>query len=125
MLDRRHRPFFIFGAGHRPKFIYADGALRRWSAGDLVESFAAAEVHLDAAAYAVTLADRRGRVTRIVEDEAGIRLEAPAGGRCLTDTPVRLPDFAGHRHRDRLRILHHEILVNVGGRPAAAELPRL
>ncbi len=59
--------------------------------------------------------DREGQEVRIAEDESGVWIEEKERRTLVEGTraPVRLPRFDEHRYASILRVLHHEILINV------------
>jgi len=65
--------------------------------------------------YSVVITTTNGQEVRIVEDEDGVWIEEEGRRQALpgTQAPVRLPVFVGHRYASILRVLHHEILINV------------
>ena len=63
----------------------------------------------------MVMTTRSGSRVLLAEDERGVWCEE-AGNRQLlegTSHPVRLPTFAEHRYGSIVRVLHHEILMNV------------
>lgn len=112
------KPFFLFGMGAREKLFYRNGALVSCSDGSAVFQTETLGETILAPEYTVRMETKKGVVT-VIEDEAGVHLTEETGAhRTLTASPVRLPDFAGHPYRDALRILHHDILINIiGGKP--------
>ena len=112
--------FFLFGMGPRPKFLYRDGMLLDAPAGRPARRWAVKSQTILPADYAVVLTTDEDRTVSIREDEGGVWVEEAGRRECLrgTDRPVRLPAFAEHRYPQVMRVLHHELLVNViDGRP--------
>ncbi len=111
-------PFFIFGQGHRRKFLYKQGRLVDLLSGASLFDINASSEVIDAPAYTVSLqSGRRERIT-IREDESSIILKRDSYSEILDDSPVSLPSFRDHPYKHLLRILHHEILINiVDGQP--------
>jgi inosine-uridine nucleoside N-ribohydrolase len=113
-------PFFQFGMGQRAKFLYKGGALLDALTGREIRRWEGSEALIVPPAYSVLLTLPNGGQVRIREDERAVWIEE-GGRRSLlegTDAPLRLPEFAGHRYASILRVLHHEILINViGGLP--------
>lgn len=105
--------FFIFGVGARDKFLYREGKLSDALTGEVIFSEDVAQEVVNAPAYTVRFTTTKGEVVVIREDEHGILLERDDDVRCVSESPVNLPTFEGHPHEDTLRVLHHEILVNV------------
>ena len=113
MIDLSHVPYFVFGCGERPKYLCLPGGLWAVTQGRFVVEFAPGSLRIDPPAYTVTAADASGTDLRILEDEDGLWLDRGHGKESLSVSPVNLPIFEGHRHRDLLRVLHHEILTNI------------
>lgn len=112
--------FFQFGMGDRRKLIYKDGALTDGRTGAVVRRWPAAEATILPPAYTVSLALPNGGRVAVVEDARGVWVDS--GGRRValagTERPVALPAFAEYRYPSVLRVLHHEVLMNVvDGRP--------
>ena len=105
-------PFFLFGMGDRPKLIYRDGVLYAYTTYEELYRWQVREETVLPAEYTVILATEAGEV-RVSEDARGVWLTQGGETRCLAASALRLPSFAGHPHRDVLRILHHEILINI------------
>jgi hypothetical protein len=111
-------PFFLFGAGDRPKLIYRRGRLTDAFTGRVLLDCEPAEEAIIPAACRVDLTTRGGERVTIHEEEGGLYLARAGSVEALSEAPVRMPSFEGHPQRETLRVLHHEILVNiVGGVP--------
>lgn len=118
MIDLAHDPFFIFGCGSRPKFLCTAQGLKAVATDQVVAEFKSGSLVVSAAEYSVAAQDAQGNPVHIAEDEDGIWLTRNGQRECLADNPVSLPSFDEHRYRDRLRVLHNEILTNIhDGRP--------
>ena len=65
--------------------------------------------------YLVCLITTDGRVVQIREDEQAVWIHENGRRRAVegTEKPLRLPVFANHQYASVLRVLHHEILINV------------
>lgn len=114
MLDLPNPRFFLFGMGQRPKLLYRSGTLYDALSGQVVHRFAIRSERIVPAEYRVEWVGADGTPGAICEDERGIWLEhrfqrTPLG----TCARVRLPRFENFPHAPLLRVLHHEILVNV------------
>src|SRR5512133_3320616 len=115
-------PFFQFGMGLRTKYLFKQGQLLNAVTGQVVRSWDATNTTIIPSAYSVAISTRSGSRILILEDEQGVWCEE-AGARQLvegTAHPVRLPTFVENRYGSILRVLHHEILMNV---TAAGPLP--
>ena len=105
-------PFFLFGMGDREKFMYKSGALYSLPEHKLVfDAGTVRDEQILPDQYTVILDN--GRVV-IREDAHGVHLN----DRCLSASALTLPDFSNNQHPELLRILHHEILINIiDGKP--------
>jgi hypothetical protein len=115
--------YFLLGCGARQKLLYRGGELLDARSGALLKkwSVTSAEIRPQDLTVSLTVA---GSVTPVVisEDEQGVWLNEGGTRTSLTAAPVKLPTFIDGK-RDAttaalLRILHHEILLNVvDGKP--------
>jgi hypothetical protein len=109
--------FFLFGMGPRPKFIYRAGELVEWPSGHVLRKWNVRQETIVPPSYAVSLKTAGGPV-RIYENETGLFIDENGKRTTLATGKVRLPGFAGEPYPNILRVLHHEILVNiVDGKP--------
>jgi hypothetical protein len=108
-------PFFQFGMGLRRKLLFKGGVLRDARTGVEIQRWDAKHAVTVPPEYLVRLSTGDGRAVAIREDETAVWIEENSGRVALAGTraPLRLPDFAGHRYASILRVLHHEILINV------------
>ena len=110
-------PFFLFGMGRRDKFIYQNGQLTAYPSMQTVFRRTVLREEIIPGEYTVRLVTPQGESV-IREDEQGVRWEENGHTVRLTEGPLCLPSFAQYRYREALRILHHEICINiVDGRP--------
>lgn len=107
--------FFLFGMGNRTKYIYKDYLLRNLDNGETMMSFESVvsdSIVPDDYTVVVTMSDS---VMRIIEDEDGVRVLGPHS-ECLlngTSSKVALPEFNGFVYDRLLKVLHHELLINI------------
>nr|NIR00221.1 hypothetical protein [Gemmatimonadales bacterium] len=59
------------------------------------------------------LHSREGGRIVIREDQEGLWLEEAGEVTALGRSPVSLPAFEGHPQAQLLRVLHHELLINI------------
>ena len=113
-------PFFQFGMGMRTKQLFRNGALRDPVTGTILRQWDATNTIIVPPEYAVFMATRSGGSVRVFEDEQGVWIDEQ-GRKALvegTSRKLHLPAFEGHRYGSILRVLHHEILINlIEGRP--------
>ena len=107
--------FFQFGMGSRKKYLFKDGLLIDAVTGTVERRWDATNTMILPAEYAVFIATRSGTRVRIFEDEHGVWLEEGGHGHRLeaTESKVILPAFDGFRYSSILRVLHHEVLINI------------
>ncbi len=105
--------FFLFGMGDRRKLIYKDGQLKDAVSGETLRKWPVKRELILPDDYTVELETTDGRQVRIREDEAGVYLREKDRDEPLTESPLKLPTFAGHPYGPVLRVLHHEILINI------------
>lgn len=112
--------FFLFGMAGRTKLLYKSGALIDAVNGRTLHQWPVRSEVIVPPDYCVFIATTNAQRIGVVEDEQAVWIEengrrTPVSG---TQTPVRLPTFAGRRYPQILRVLHQELLVNViQGRP--------
>ncbi len=107
--------FFLFGMGDRPKLIYKDGVLYAYPGYEIVRRWQVDNELILPAEYSVLLND--GDV-RIYENESGVYLTENGQTEKLSGSALALPSFEGHPFRELLRILNHEVLINIiDGKP--------
>lgn len=111
--------FFLFGMGDRRKLFYRDGALRDARTGELLHQWAVKRERIVPPAYTVALETTDGKAVTIVEDEAGVWLTEGKTRRVpLSQSRLKLPDFRGKTYAPILKVLHHEVLINIiDGKP--------
>lgn len=109
-------PFFLFGMGNRPKFIYRDGLLKDALTGDTYRSWSISQQTIVPNAYAVKLRSTAGTPVRLYENEVGIFIQEGTQPAVLVEgsaIPLQLPEFSEYQYDQILKVLHHEILVNI------------
>ncbi|MCQ2445577.1 MAG: hypothetical protein MJ141_01655 [Clostridia bacterium] len=111
------KPFFLFGMGNREKLFYQSGKLTSVASGEVLFSSGYSRETITPEAYSVTLLTPSGEVT-ILEDETSVRILSRDGERVLSSSPLSLLSFEDHPCRACMRILQHDILINViNGKP--------
>ncbi|MFH1068357.1 MAG: hypothetical protein V1794_01945 [Candidatus Glassbacteria bacterium] len=105
--------FFLFGMGHRTKYLYKDGALTQIFGDDTVGSWQVEKEVIMPSEYTVYFGTAGGGKVFIQEDEKGVWLEEDGRRKLLSEGPVTLPEFEGKTYGPLLKVLHQEILVNV------------
>lgn len=119
------KQFYIFGMGHRDKYVYkAGGDLIRVSNGEVVRHFDTQNEKFLFDRYMVVIWTNDEKIFNIVETEDGLYIKDITGGKensieCLTSSDkINLPDFEDCLYSAQLRILHQEILTSfIGNEP--------
>lgn len=118
--------FFLFGMGDRLKLIYRDGRLINALTGNIEEQWNVKEAVIVPSEYLVSLELTdppigQPRTVQIREDENGVWILQPGKRPRLipgTRSVLKLPRFAANSYGPVLRVLHHEVIINViNGRP--------
>lgn len=119
--------FFLFGCGGRQKLLYRGGELLDARTGAVLKRWEVDTAVISPAELTVTLTVKAAlrqpaQQVMISEDEEGVWLSEGGTRLSLTAAPVKLPRFDDGKHDATtaalLRILHHEILLNiVDGKP--------
>ena len=106
--------FFLFGMGDREKYIYKNKSLIRYKDNLCIYSWDGYDEEFIFDEYTVILSKKgEGRVV-LFENETGFFVN----DQCLSKSKINLPTFEGFKYQKQLRILHHEILVNIiDGKP--------
>lgn len=105
--------FYLFGMGNRRKFLYRDGTLFDALTGKTVRRWQVAKETIFPSRYTVRLKTSDGKKIIITEDEQAVWIQDGLKRLPLTEGPIKLPKFKGHPYAPLLRILLHEILINI------------
>lgn len=111
--------FYLFGMGDRRKMFYRNGTLKDARTGEVIRQWSVRRERIVPPAYTVALETAEGQTVTIVEDERGVWLTEGKNKRVpLSQSPLKLPDFAGKTYAPILKVLHHEVLINIiDGKP--------
>ncbi len=110
--------FFFFGMGNRPKMVYKNGKIINLSTGKSIRRWKVKTATIVPSEYLVHLELEDGRAVDIQEDSTGVYAYENNLQIILAESPVKLPSFGGNRFAGILRVLHHEILININdGKP--------
>lgn len=113
--DLKAPQFFLFGMGNREKFVYKNYKLISIDDNSIVYSFEeAVSDSIIPNEYKVIINTQKGKKT-IFEDEDGIWLQNSdkRDSIHINYCHVTLPDFRGKVYSQVLKVLHHEILINI------------
>ena len=107
--------FFLFGMGARTKLLYRDGTLFDARSGRELHRWKVRREIIVPPDYTVALETEEGAAVFLREDSEAVWLEQGGQRTALevTKSAVRLPDFAGKKFPQVLRVLHQELLVNI------------
>jgi len=105
--------FYLFGMGNRQKLLYRDGTLFNALTGKAVHQWKVIKETIQPCEYTVRLNTSDGKKIIITEDEKAVWIQEGVKRFSLTEGTVNLPKFKGHPHASLLRILLHEILINI------------
>ena len=107
--------FFLFGMGARTKLLYRDGTLFDAKSGRELHQWKVRREIIVPPDYTVALEMEEGAAIFLREDSEAVWLEQGGQRTALegTKSAVRLPDFAGKKFPQVLRVLHQELLVNI------------
>ena len=117
------KQFYIFGMGHREKFLYKDGVLFNVKTNEKVFSWDVLREKFLYDRYMVVLWTVDERVFLIEENEHGLYVseitnEKRENSVCLASSEINLPDFEECKYSAQLRILHQEVLTSfIGNEP--------
>lgn len=119
--NRRDMPdlrFFLFGMGDRRKMIYRDGVLKDALTGEVLRQWTVKNELIVPPAYTVSLETTDGKEIKISEDAQGVWLKEAGKQTALSQRNLNLPDFKGKKYAPILKVLHHEVLINIiDGKP--------
>ncbi|MEJ7589315.1 MAG: hypothetical protein WKI04_17295 [Ferruginibacter sp.] len=110
--------FYLFGMGDRKKMVYKNGNLVDAVSGDTLYQWNINNEFIVPSEYYVYLKTTDGKEVHIFENEKGVYLEQGRSLKELSESFIHLPDFKGHFFAPVLKVLHHEILINIiDGKP--------
>lgn len=107
--------FFLFGMGNRKKFLYKGGKFIDAMNGKVIYEWQLRSETIIPNDYRINLETISEIPVSIFENEKGVFVEV-GGEKTLvegTGTPVKLPSFEGYKYSEVLKVLHHEILINI------------
>ena len=112
--------FFLFGMGNRPKLIYKDGILKNAVTGAELKKWNIISEIILPPDYTVYLKLSDGKHIKIKEDSEAVWIYDGKSKTAVsgTNTSLLLPDFNEYKYPRILKVLHHEILINIiDGKP--------
>ena len=103
--------FFLFGMGHRQKYVYKNGKFTNVKTNEIKFSWEVDSEKFIYDEYKVILNLKDGKTVTIYETEIGLYID----DLCIEKSPIHLPDFKEYKYEKALRILHHEVLISFNG----------
>ncbi len=111
-------PFYLFGMGDRTKMIYKSGNLLNAVTGDTLYQWKVKKELIVPSEYYVYILTNSGKEVYLYENEKGAFLKEGKKVTPLSLSTLHLPDFKTNKYSEVLKVLHHEILINViNGKP--------
>jgi hypothetical protein len=107
--------FFLFGMGNRTKMIFKSDTLKNALTGEIIKTWPGAGSVIIPPDYTVCLTLQDGSLVEIREDQEAVWITESGHKYALPGTlnPVNLPDFRKYRYGLIMKVLHHEILINI------------
>ena len=111
---RPEKQFFLFGMGNREKYIYKNKSLVRYRDNKIIYAWNKCDEEFLYDEYTVILTMNDGGRVVLLENEEGFYVNDV----CLTASRLNLPSFNEFKYQKQLKILLHEVLINViDGKP--------
>lgn len=108
-----HHPYFLFGMGNRRKLLYKGGTLYDALTGEILRSWSPIQEQILPQEFKVKWQTREGRQYSLEEDANAVTLKVEGTHTILTAGPINLPDFSAAGHGAAMRVMLHEVLINV------------
>ena len=107
--------FYLFGMGNRNKLVYKSGKLLDSFSGNVIRKWDLSDELIIPNLYQVELITNSGEYITIYENEAGVFIREKGKTSCIkgTDRSIILPTFKNNKYDEILKVLHHEILINI------------
>ena len=114
-VDQPDVKFFLFGMGNRAKMIYQKGRLYSAIDSTIIQKWEVEKELIVPNEYLVQLQLKNGGFIEIREDENGVFITQDKKEVLLpgTDSPIHLPEFDDLKYSEILKVLNHEILINI------------
>ena len=112
--------FFQFGMGNRKKILYKDGKLVDLYSGEVLYQWPRKAETIIPNEYKVYIETITDDTVLIYENEERVFIHEGGKVRHIegTTSPINLPEFNNHPYSEILKVLNHEILINiVEGKP--------
>lgn len=107
--------FFMFGMGNRRKLIYKDGTLIDINSKSVFKKWEIESHLIIPNDYCVILWLRNNKCIKITENENGVYIEENKSKSLIpgTEAHLSLPAFHDNRYSEILKVLLHEVLINI------------
>ncbi len=107
--------FFLFGMGNRTKLLYKAGKLINATNGKVVSEWQFKNETIVPNEYRVNIETLTDAPVSIFENEKGVFINERGKETLIsgTEAPVVLPAFEKLKYSEVLKVLHHEILINI------------
>ena len=105
--------FFFFGMGDRPKMMYKSGNLINAKTGKVLRRWKVKTAVIVPSEYLVHLELENGKAVDIQEDTQGVYVYENEMQLIMAESRMSLPAFSDKKFGPVLRVLHHEVLINV------------
>lgn len=105
--------FFFFGMGDRFKMVYRDGVLYNAKTGKALRRWKIKTATIVPSDYLVHLELENGKAVDIQEDTQGVYIYENSMQVIMAESRLSLPLFEGKKYAPVLRVLLHEVLMNV------------
>lgn len=105
--------FFFFGMGDRIKMMYKSGNLVNAKTGKVLRRWKVKTALIVPSEYLVHLELENGKAVDIQEDTQGVYIYENGLQVIMAESRLGLPTFSDKKFGPVLRVLHHEVLMNV------------
>ena len=95
------------------KMIYKDGVLYNVKTGKALRRWKVKSAIIVPSEYLVHLELENGKAVDIQEDTQGVYIYENNMQLTMAESPLDLASFEGKMHTSILKVLHHEILINI------------
>jgi len=107
--------FFLFGMGNRTKLIYKEGKIINALSDKIIISWPVKNETIIPNEYKVIIETLTDVKVTIFENGNGVFIQERGGETLVegTGTPLSLPAFENYKYSEILKVLNHEILINI------------
>lgn len=106
-------PFFFFGMGDRLKMIYKNGNLMNAKTGKVLRRWKLKGATIVPSEYLVHIELENGKAVDIQENMQGVYIYENDMQIIMAESSLKLPTFSDKKYAPILRVLHHEVLMNI------------